>query len=247
METHFICSYVIPYYHTTKNFKMLTNVLNALSPNKMIQVIIIETGNHAKIHTMDLKADYKFIKSDTWNLGWLYNIGAKLSKTDNLFFGDFSFLPRMDVIQNVVSNHGDRHCIYCQTSIKRLTQAEMEVGQGNTFENTEDHMYEGITFYTKDGFIAGGGYDENVFNHDLFILQDRRNRSMLNVGQVDGVSSVKMLVDEVIVNSDTIDYSKKHLDKLMSLGSDKIKNYIRIQSRKNGYSEKYHKSEIMNP
>ena len=226
---------------------MLRNVVNILTQDIRIQVIIIETGNTPKINRIDLRSDYTFVKSDTWNLGWLYNVGSRKAKTDLLFFGDFSFLPRLDVIHSVVGNSGDRHCIYCQTSINRLTKELTDIGDVNNISNTENIMYEGITFFTKDGFIAVSGYDENVYNKDLYMLQDKRNRSVLSIGQVDGISSVKLFVDEMEIKESLIEYSKKHLDRIMGLDIDKTRNYIRIQGRKNGYLEKYHKPEIMNP
>lgn len=247
MQTPFLCSYIIPYHHTSRNLKMLRNVISTLSRDIRIQIIIVETGNTPRINQLDLKCEYTFAKSDTWNLGWLYNIGYRKSKTDLLFFGDFSFLPRLDVIHSIINNYGDRHCIYCQTSINRLTKEMTDIGDVNSTSNTENIMYEGITFYTRDGFIAISGYDENVFGRDLFILQDKRNRSLLSIGQVDGVSSVKLFVDEIEIKDSLIEYSSKHLNKILELDIDKTRNYIRVQGRKNGYIEKYHKSEIMNP
>lgn len=247
MKTPFLCSYIIPYTHSPRNLKLLRYTLDDLNRDPRIQKIIVETGSVPVLKNLDLKSDYIFVESKTWNVGWLFNCGSKLTKTNNLFFGSFEYLPRLEVIHSVIGNiDPNRHCVYLQDSMSELTKEQTDnrnIDQPHI--NTQSYPHEGIVYYTREGFYMAGGWDENVFSKDLYIIQDKRNKCSVNIGQVNGSMVFKAFVDLPTLSDSMIDYSKKHLDKILKLDRDVTNNYLNIQSRNNGNYNKYAEKNIM--
>tara|TARA_R110000772_G_scaffold5341_4_gene19190 strand:+ start:9609 stop:10355 length:747 start_codon:yes stop_codon:yes gene_type:complete len=246
MKSSYRCTYIIPYTHSPNNLKLLRSILDILNRDVSIQKIIVETGKIPVLKHIDLKSEYLFVESRMWNLGWLFNCGSKLSKTDHLFFGGFEHLPRIEVIHSVLNNPDDkRHCVYLQDSLIELTKEQ-------TIKRQMDHTlpdikvpYEGIVYYTRKGFFSAGGWDENVFGKDLFIIQDKRNKCSVNVGQVNGSLTFKANVDLPNLSDVMLDYSTKHLDKILKLDKQVTVNYLSNQARYNGNYNKYREDPLM--
>lgn len=245
MQTPYLSSYVIPYYHSPQNLKNLKDSLRILQQDPRMQIIIVESGKFPRIKNMELKTEYVFVESEIWNLGWLYNMGFRKTKTDILFFAEFSFLPRLDVIHNIIGTHADRQCIYGQTNLIRLDKQQTSNKAFDFNLPSDEKSIEGISFYTREGFMSCGGYDENVFGDDLYEIQDKRNRALLNIGIVNGSTIFKLDTDKPSIEDELLEYSKKHLDKVIGLDPNRMVNYMKSQSKKNGYSNKYKKLDLM--
>lgn len=244
MQTPYICSYIVPYYHTTENFKKLEYTIKTLSQDPRVQIILVETGNISKLDTMDIKVSYYFVESNTWNVGWLFNYGASKTSTSKLFFSSFQYVPRLDVIHSIIQNHQDRHCIYLQDSVIHLTKEQTESRQFDINLPKESIPYEGVYYYSKEGYFACGGYDENVFDRDLYNIQDHRNKSLITTGLVNGVTIFKLHVDLPKVPDELVEYSKQHSEKILKLDQNMMRNYIISQVKKKGSYSKYQNNDI---
>tara|TARA_R110000772_G_scaffold2410_4_gene8521 strand:- start:20590 stop:21339 length:750 start_codon:yes stop_codon:yes gene_type:complete len=236
MQTHFSCSYIIPYIHSPRNLKSLRSTIDTIIRDPRIQVIVVETGPIPILKNIDLKGDYLFVEShNMWNVGWLFNCGSKLTKTDNLFFGSFEYVPRLEVIYNILKDVDEnRHCVYSQDSIIPLTKEQMAKKQLDFSYPDLKIPYEGVIYYTRKGFQIVGGWDENVFGQDLYKIQDKRNKSMINVGVLNGSKTFKLNVDLPNLKAELIDYSTKHLQKILGQDKDIVRNYAIAQMKKNG-------------
>lgn len=245
MKTPFTCSYIIPYTHSSHNLKLLRHVLGILDHDVNIQKIVVETGSVPHLNNMDLKSDYVFIESDIWNLGWLYNCGSKLSKTDNLFFGSFEFVPRIGVINTIVSSIDKSDCIYLQESIVNLDRDDSVNRKFDGVGKKEKSDGVGIVYYTRNGFFKSGGWDENIFGKDVFTLQYKKNKCSVNMGQVSDVITFRYNVDLPHHKDSLTKYSKEHRDKIMNLDDGVLRNYINNQVRRNGNYSKYRTQPLM--
>ena len=248
MVSVYTCSFIIPYIHTPKNFLLLQKNLNNLFKNPAIQVIVVETGKVPRANYQDIPATYVFVESDIYNLGWLYNVGARYAHTNNLFFGDNSYISGAEIVQAVLNNKQDAHAVYLQDSIVRLNEHQSTSGQFDINLMPNEETKEGVWYYTKEGFIACGGWDENVVGEDLFTIQDRRNKSMLRVGELSKSKGIQYSIDRFEETEDyrkLKDYSTKHLEKILQLEQPQMVAYMRGQSKKNGYIYKYSKKELM--
>jgi hypothetical protein len=246
MKSPYICSYIIPYIHSPKNLKLLRSILEVLNRDTRIQKIIVETGTTSVLKNLDLKGDFIFVESSGWNVGWLFNCGSKIAKSENLFFGSFEYLPRIEVISSVLANPADqRQCVYLQDSLIELSKEQTDNRQLDPKLPEIKLAYEGIVFYTRDGFFMAGGWDENVYNKDLYVIQDKRNKCSVNVGQVNGALTFKTTVDLPIISETLTTYSTNHLNKVLNLDRDSTVNYLSSQSRRNGNYNKYLDKNIM--
>ena len=90
-------------------------------------------------------------------------------------------------------------------------------------------------------------FDENVFGDWFVKLQDVRNKSCVNIGQIQGAVSFKLDVDMPEMKLELLEYSEKHYNRILNLDKMKIVNYCRSQLKKNAQFNKYSKLELMNP
>lgn len=245
MKTSFTCSYIIPYIHSIENLKLLRITLNILNRDPRIQKIVIETGEVSVLKHIDLKSEYKFIESDVWNVGWLYNCGTKIATTNHLIFGTFEYLPNIDIIYNIVNKKDDRPCVYLQDELIQLSEEQTRVGVIDYNMKGLKTPSHGIVYYTREGFHRVGGWDENVFGEDLYTIQDRRNASLLNIGQVNDMKTIKYNVDLPTIDNNIREYSKAYTNRILELDKEKVISYSEGQLKRICNYNKYSKISIM--
>ena len=247
MQSSFICSYIISYTHSQKNLKILKENLNQIMRDPRIQIIIVEMGNNSNLEDQDIRSKHVFLKTHVYNVGWAFNCGHRYATTDHLFFGDFKYLPNLELIHSILNDSSNRHCVYLQNSIGKMSKEQTENRQQQMNVKKVDSESTGIIYYSKDGIISVGGWDENVIGDDLYKLQNIRNTSMLNIAKVDNNTTIEFYVDTIPLNKELLEYSNKHLDKVSKLDKNKINNYSISQSKKIANSRKYEKIELMIP
>jgi len=247
MKSPFICSYIIAYTHSHRNLKILKDNLNQIIKDHRIQIIIVEVGDNPHLQYHDLRSKHVFLESDTYNLGWIFNCGHRYATTDHLFFSDLKYHPKLEVIHSILNDGGERHCIYLQDSIGEMTQEQTDGRQNQMGIKTIPSDNRGIVYYTKDGILTVGGFDENVFGDDFWKLQEKRNKAVLNVGKVNGNGTVQFYTDGIPLNGELIEYSSKHYEKVSDLDPQRMVSYIRGQQKKIANPLKYKKIELMNP
>lgn len=236
-----MCSYVLPYFHSPRNLKILRSIIDVLGRDPRVQIIIVETGEYSRLNHVDLKATHVFVPSNTWNVGWLFNCGFIKTKTDHLFFGSMEYLPRLEVIHSIMKDKDNdkRHCVYLQDKIIRLDKQQTDRRQLDSNDPGEEASHEGITYYTRDGYFIAGGWDENVYGKDLYDVQDKRNKSSVNVGRAKDASTFNVFMDLPLIEDKMLEYSKQHKDKIMGLEKNVTINYLKVQSRHNANFNKY--------
>lgn len=105
MKTNFKYTLVVPFYYSEMNLKYIKSLIKGKP--KEWEVLIVYSDATNKLEYIDLKANIKYIKSSQYNVGWLYNIGLKYSKSDNIVFCplgvlfDYKFLSDCSVKDNV--------------------------------------------------------------------------------------------------------------------------------------------------
>jgi hypothetical protein len=245
MQSTFIGKYIIAYTHSHRNFKILRDNLTQLLRDPRLQIIIVELGKLSHLEHHDLRAKHVFLETDTYNLGWAFNIGAKYATNSNLFFTENKYHPRMEVIHNVLVNKGDRHCIYLQDHIGEMTMEQTDNRKQNMDIKTIPTS-RGIIYYTKEGLIDSCGFDENVVGEEFWSMLEKRN-SLINTGKVNGNSTIQFYTDELIMNNEIIEYSKKHWERISTIEKEQLIAYVRGQFKKIGNPHKYKKVDIMVP
>ena len=251
-ESFFKATYIIAYTHSNRNYKVLMDNLSQIHKNQNIQTIVVECGEIPVIENMDLKSKYIFLESDIYNLGWIFNIGASNASTSLMFFAENEAHPKIEIINAIIDNHGDRDCIYPQEHYYTLTPEETDsrAVDVDLNEHKKPSDLRGITFLTRKGYDTVGGYDENVFNDDLWQLQDFKYKNRLNMGKVDDSILVNFHTDNDLISNtpkEVIEYSSKHTTRILSLDNKTLFSYIKAQSKKIANPYKYIKNKLMNP
>lgn len=247
MESYYTCSYIITYVHSKRNLNILKHNINHLLNDPRIEIIVVEAGKNAMLKNMDLKCKYIFVESDRYNVGWMFNIGAKKASTKYLFFGENCILPKMEFIVNVVRNPTDHECVYAQSDIIQLDEdATNKKNYNYEMHGTPDKI-NGMHYYTFEGFNKVGMWDENIYGKDLYSFQDKKNNLLLKLGKVDDSKLIKFSLDTPPFSDGVRESATKHYDKISTLDQNKMLNYIRLQVRKFSNPHRFTKTEIMNP
>lgn len=230
MKNSFLCSYIIPFIYSPQNLKLLKRNIQELVKNPNIEIIIAETGKNSFLKNLDIKAKTIFVESNTWNVSWLYNIGAKYATTDKLIFGEFSLVPNITFVQNVITN--DTHdCILGQSHIVYLNEKDSKSFKYPKVDGTEDKL-NGVYYYTREAFSEIGYFDENVYGKDVYVLQNKKN-DFIKTGLAE-TKTYKHIVDNIIVEN-----TSEYLNKILGLSTEQMKKYISGQMRKFCDKNKY--------
>jgi hypothetical protein len=244
MKSIFLCTYIIAYTHSDRNFKILKNNLEVLTKDPRTQIIVIEASKNPNLKYLDLKAEYVHLKTDTYNLGWIFNIGFKHAKSDKIFFGDNKYHPNISIMGNVIQGYGNRDMIYCQSSLIKLNKEETD-NRNAANKSPVDANKSGIIFFTREGYLKCGGFDENVFGQDFWDILIKKTENIILTGVVNNVSTIELTTDDIPINGELLEYSSKHLKRVMVLDTQGVTNYIKAQFKKIGNYHKYDKIDVL--
>ena len=247
MKNHYSSSYIITYIHSKRNLNVLKHNINQLLKNPKIEIIVVEAGKNPMIKNLDLKSKYVFAETNVYNVGWLFNLGARKATTKHLFFGDNSILPNMDFIINIINQPTGHECVYAQTEIIELDQTTTDNKQYNYDLPSKKSIIGGLCYYTFDGFYKVGMWDENIYDKDLYSFQDKKNHLLIKLGKSENTKGIKFLLDSARISDDIKENSNKYFDKVSKLDETKLITYIRSQQKKSANIYKYKSTEIMKP
>jgi hypothetical protein len=235
------------YIHSKRNLNILKHNINQLLVDPRIEIIVVEAGKNSMLKDLDLKCKYVFTQTDTFNVGWLFNIGARRATTNKLFFAESSIFPKMEFITSIVRKPTEHECIYGQSDIIELDAQATDSKKYNYDMPSKQDTLSGLHYYTYEGFYKVGTWDENLYGKDLYSFQDKKNVLLLKLGKVDNTKIIKFTLDVPSVDEEQQEASTKHYDKVTSVDQDKIMSYIRSQVKKSSNIHKYEKVEIMKP
>lgn len=247
MKTSYICSYIIPYVHSRRNLNILKYNINVLLQNPLIEIIVVETGKNSYLKNLDMKSKHIFVESDLWNLGWLYNIGARNASTDKLFFGEMSLVPNINTIMAVLQKNTEHGCLYIQDKIAQLDQQQTDQKILPEDMEGEDKPSHGIVFYKHEDFYKVGTWDEFVVGSDIYILQDKKNLTLISSGKINGVKTFVFATDKPSITDEELERSSKHLEKVMAAEPQSLHKYAISNTKKSANIHKYEQMELMIP
>jgi hypothetical protein len=236
MKSTFKASYIMPYYHTPKNFKFLKQNINELLKSPDIQIIIVETGKKPVLSEYDLKSKHVFVESEKWNLGWLYNVGRKYATSDNLFFGEHKLRTKIEVLASLLNQNKDNE--YVDVQEQTLIMSMEDIINNNYNLEGKLEINQRIHFYTSGGYEKAAGFDELVNDENLSYIQEKRNKIDLKKGML---NSVTYFLD--IDKMESFDDSKNK-DKILQLEGQKLLNYMSVQRKKKGNIYKYQINDL---
>lgn len=247
METNYSCSYILPYIHSKRNLNVLKHNINQLLADPRIEIIVVECGKNPMLKNIDMRCKHMFVESETYNVGWLFNLGVLKATTKQLFFAENSILPKMEFVVNIVRNPTDHECIYAQTEIIELSHEDTDRKNYNNDMPSKQDSIGGLYYYTLDGFNKVGKWDENIFGRDMYSFQDKKNNLFVKLGKAENSKSIKFTIDIPTLTEDNKTSSDNYYDKLSKIEQGKLVSYIRTQTRKSANVHKYVKSKLMNP
>ena len=230
-------SYIVPYFHSYHNIKLLKRIVREVINIPGSEVIIIECGEKSELKSVDFPARIEFVNSNTYNLGWLYNIGQYLATKDKFFFGDFRYFPSFNLIKAVLENN-THECLYIQSKVIKLNREETLAQKLNPGKsNSSQNISEGVIYCTRSGYDKVGGFDENLFGVDMYKLHEHKAKTFLTAGQVSEGITYEYITDLPVDSENIKQSSENHLKRIIQLDDQKLLNYMRVQHKKKSISK----------
>lgn len=236
MITNFKSSYIIPYFHSDINLKLLKNNLNQLLKDTKIEVVIVELGENSVLKNLDMKSKVVHLKTKKWDLAWAFNCGVKHISSQNIFFGSFEFLPNLQLLNRVLDTKGDFQGCILQSKIKLADKNYLKTKK--TGEEIDSPG--GIYFFNYTAINKVSGWDENLSGDSLYLFQNFKMEKLLNFNQFEDSSVIKLPV-----NIPDTDENKDHLEKVKNYNTDKLKKYLQLQNKKIADLHKYRENTLL--
>jgi hypothetical protein len=236
MMTNFKSSYIIPYFHSDINLKLLKNNLNQLLKDTKIEVLIVELGENSVLKNLDMKSKVIHLETKKWDLAWAFNSGVKYITTEKIFFGSFEFLPNLQLINRVIDSEENFKGCILQSKIKLADKNFLK----NKKTGEEINSPGGIYFFNYTAINEVSGWDENLSGDSLYLLQNFKMEKLLKFKQFEDSSVIKLPV-----NIPETDENKDHLEKVKNYNTDKLKKYLQLQNKKIADLHKYRENTLL--
>lgn len=130
MKEHFSYTLIIPFIYSKNNIKYLQNQLKN-KPNHW-EVIIVYLDKLNRLEHYNLNCEILFFNSKRYNLGWMYNVGIKYSRSEKIVFCpmgklfDYEFLDDKKIKNDVF--------FYNKKTIHNLLGWEQELSEPYIFD-----------------------------------------------------------------------------------------------------------------
>lgn len=144
MKGYFSHTLIIPFTYSKNNIKYLQKILK--NKPEYWEVIIVYLDEVNRIEYYNLNCDIIFFNSKKYNMGWMYNIGLKYSRTEKNVFCplgklfDYDFLGDKKIKDNVF--------FYNKKSIHGLLGWEQELSKPYIFdlqkEKSQHSLIDGV-------------------------------------------------------------------------------------------------------
>ena len=240
------CTYILPYFHSYHNFKILKEVINTIITDTDINILLIEVGKESHIQSYDLLSRKIFLKSDTWNLAWIYNVAMKYVKTEYVIFSELEIIPNMSIIKSVIDkfeSNGMTGVVKLQKNGIQLDRTESITMKFDPTTKPKIDIMGGYSFYLTDDVNKVFSWDENLIGNDIHKYQDHKNSKILNMSKSDSFVYI-LEVDHMDISDIDIKKSDMHLSQIESLDDIKMKNYLLGYHKKSGIGDKYNKVDV---